>query len=111
MHTTKKYIPHDAMMWWHIFYYLIVFFEVFACDDKQKQHTPIDEGTNFSSFIICYKLGVTNPTPLKNNLVLEICKERVYTHIILEHMHKQRNLSMMHNSLATHRVNRPYYYY
>jgi hypothetical protein len=59
MHTTKKYIPHDAMMWWHIFYYLIVFFEVFACDDKQKQHTPIDEGTNFSSFIICYKLGVT----------------------------------------------------
>jgi hypothetical protein len=26
----------------------------------------------FSSFIIYYKLGVTNPTPLKNNLVLEI---------------------------------------
>jgi hypothetical protein len=76
MHTTKKYIPHDAMIWWHISYYLIVFFfEVFACDDKQKQHTPIDEGTNFSSFIICYKLGVTNPTPLKNNLVLEISKK------------------------------------
>jgi hypothetical protein len=24
-----------------------------------------------------YKLGITNPTPLKNNLVLEICKEEV----------------------------------
>jgi hypothetical protein len=28
----------------------------------------------FSAFIIYYKLGVTNPTPLKNNLVLEIKK-------------------------------------
>jgi hypothetical protein len=32
---------------------------------------------HFSAFnMISNKLGVTNPTPLKNNLVLEICKER-----------------------------------
>jgi hypothetical protein len=29
-----------------------------------------------SSFRFSYKVGVTNPTPLKNNLVLEICKKR-----------------------------------
>jgi hypothetical protein len=55
----KNNIQHDAMIWWHIFLLFNCFFEVFTCDDKQKQHTPIDEGTNFSSFIICYKLGVT----------------------------------------------------
>jgi hypothetical protein len=49
-------------------------------------------------------LGITNPTPLNRNLVLEICKKRVYTPIVSTHMHK-RNLSMMHNSLAKHRVN------
>jgi hypothetical protein len=48
-------------------------------------------------------LGITNPTPLNRNLVLEICKERVYTHIVSTHMHKQ-NLSMMHTLLATHGV-------
>jgi hypothetical protein len=47
------------MIWWHIFLLFNCFFEVFTCDDKQKQHTHIDEGINFSSFIICYKLGVT----------------------------------------------------
>jgi hypothetical protein len=47
------------MIWWHIFLLFNCFFEVFTCDDKQKQHTRIDEGINFSSFIICYKLGVT----------------------------------------------------
>ena len=47
------------------------------------------------SLPIVYKLGITNPTPLKNNLVLEIYKKRVYTHIVSTHMHKQ-NLSMMH---------------
>jgi hypothetical protein len=26
-------------------------------------------------FLANYKVGVTNPTPLKNNLVLEICKK------------------------------------
>jgi hypothetical protein len=39
-----------------------------------RNNTHIDNGINFSSFIIGYKLGVTNPTPLKNNLVLEIRK-------------------------------------
>jgi hypothetical protein len=29
-------------------------------------------------------LGVTNPTPLKNNLVLEICKKREYKRIGLQ---------------------------
>jgi hypothetical protein len=28
-------------------------------------------------FLANYKVGVTNPTPLKNNLVLEICKKEV----------------------------------
>jgi hypothetical protein len=44
-------------------------------------------------FIIFFPptLGFTNPTPLKNNLVLEICKERVYTHIVSIHMHKQKS--------------------
>jgi hypothetical protein len=54
-------------------------------------------------------LGLTNLMPLNRNLVLEICKERVYTNIVSTHMHKQ-NLSMMHNLLATHESNRPYYY-
>jgi hypothetical protein len=36
-------------------------------------------------------LGLTNPTPLNRNLVLEICKERVYTHIVSTHMHEQRS--------------------
>jgi hypothetical protein len=31
-----------------------------------------------------YKVGITNPTPLKNNLVLEICKRKdIYTHIVV----------------------------
>jgi hypothetical protein len=49
-------------------------------------------------------LGITNPTPLNRNLVLEICKKRVYNHVISKHMHKQ-NLNMMHNLLAAHRFN------
>jgi hypothetical protein len=60
-----------------------------------------------SLFIILFfstSFGFTNPTPINRNLVLEICKERVYTHIISKHMHKQ-NLSMMHTLLATHGVN------
>jgi hypothetical protein len=49
-----------------------------------RNNTPIDKGINFSSFIICYKLGVTNPTPLNRNLVLEICTKRdIYTHIVV----------------------------
>ena len=36
-------------------------------------------------------MGITNPTPLNRNLVLEICKEMVYTHIVSTHMHKQKS--------------------
>jgi hypothetical protein len=54
-------------------------------------------------FFLLPLLGLTNPTPLNRNLVLEICKERVYTHIISTHIRKQ-NLSMMHTSLARHGV-------
>jgi hypothetical protein len=39
------------------------------------RYTHINKGKHFSPFnTISYKLGVTNPTPLKNNLVLEIRK-------------------------------------
>jgi hypothetical protein len=50
---------------------------VFTCDDKWIQHTHINKGNNFFFFyIISHKLGITNPTPLTKNLVLEICKKR-----------------------------------
>jgi hypothetical protein len=53
--------------------YLFFLNMVFTCDGKLIQHTRIDKGNNFFSFYtISYKLGITNPTPLKNNLVLEI---------------------------------------
>jgi hypothetical protein len=78
---------------------------------------PLKEKFFFSSFslfpMILYSdffyqfqiqnLGVTNPTPLKNNLDLEICKKRMYVHMVSTHMHKQ-NLGMMHILLAKHRV-------
>jgi hypothetical protein len=45
-----------------------------------------------STLILCFTiLDITNPTPLNRNLVLEICKERVYTHIVSTHMHKQKS--------------------
>jgi hypothetical protein len=35
-------------------------------------------------FLLMQILGFTNPTPLKNNLVLEICKRKdIYTHIVV----------------------------
>ena len=40
-------------------------------DDSQ-----IYKGMNFLFLDFSYKVGITNPTPLKNNLVLEICKKR-----------------------------------
>jgi hypothetical protein len=36
-------------------------------------------------------LGLTNPTPLNRNFVLEICMERVYNHAVSKHMHKQKS--------------------
>jgi hypothetical protein len=35
-------------------------------------------------------LSLTNPTPHNRNLVLEICKKRVYNHIVSTHKHKQK---------------------
>jgi hypothetical protein len=52
----------------------------------------------FSSYIyfiiICFSLyafWALQILPLKRNLVLEICKEMVYTHIVSTHMHKQKS--------------------
>jgi hypothetical protein len=45
---------------------------VFTCDDKWK-NSHIKERK--FSFYFFYRMGVTNPIPLKNNLVLEICKK------------------------------------
>jgi uncharacterized membrane protein (DUF106 family) len=59
-------------------------------------------------FFLIQILGLTNPTPLNRNLVLEICKERVYTHLS-QHICTNKNHSMMHNLLATHGSIRPYY--
>jgi hypothetical protein len=45
-------------------------------------------------FIIFFSLpflGLYKSYPLNRNLVLEICKERVYTHIVSTHMHEQRS--------------------
>jgi hypothetical protein len=40
------------------------------------RYTHTNEGKDFSPFnMISYKLGVTNPTPLNKNLVLEIYEE------------------------------------
>jgi hypothetical protein len=42
---------------------------VFTCDDKWMRYTHINKGKHFSPFnTISYKLGVTNPTPLKRIL-------------------------------------------
>jgi hypothetical protein len=60
--------------------------------------------TKFYFSLLYYKVGYYKSYPLNRNLVLEICKKRVYNHVISKHMHKQ-NLIMMHNLLATHRVN------
>jgi hypothetical protein len=47
--------------------------------------------TEFISIFTFTLLGITNPTPLNKNLVPEICKERVYNHVISKHMHKQKS--------------------
>jgi hypothetical protein len=39
---------------------------------------------NSSMYFLYTILSITNPTPLKNNLVLEICKRKdIYTHIVV----------------------------
>jgi hypothetical protein len=57
-----------------------------------------------SLLFFVYNFEYYKSYPLNRNLVLEICKERVYIHIVSTHMHKQ-NLSMMHTLLTTRGVN------
>jgi hypothetical protein len=48
---------------------------VFTCDGIKSSNSHIDKVTLFLPFILAlanYKLGITNPTPLNKNLVLEI---------------------------------------
>jgi hypothetical protein len=54
-----------------------------------------------NSYVI---LGITNPTPLTEISPSRFVRKRVYNHVISKYMHKQK-LSMMHNLLATRRVN------
>jgi hypothetical protein len=56
---------------------IICFFlpSVYTCDDAQRSNSDIVKEKLFSPsvlYLTIYKLGITNPTPLKNNLVLEI---------------------------------------
>jgi hypothetical protein len=55
---------HDLVICLFINYLFLS--EVFTCDDKWMRYTHINKGKHFSPFnTISYKLGVTNPTPLK----------------------------------------------
>jgi hypothetical protein len=46
---------------------------VYTCDDAQRLNSHKEKlFSPFVLFLTIYKLGITNPTPLKNNLVLEI---------------------------------------
>jgi hypothetical protein len=58
----------------------------------------------FLLYFLIQILGPYKSYPLNINVILEICKERVYTNIVSTHMHKQ-NLSMMYNLLAARGVN------
>jgi hypothetical protein len=95
LRTFGRRRPPTSGMTFIIYLFLNV---VFTCDGKIEM-AHIKE--IMSPLIFSYKLGITNPT--NRNLILEIYKKRVYSHVISEHMHKQ-NLSMMHNLLATHGV-------
>jgi hypothetical protein len=73
----KQKFQHDALFIIIIFvvfcYLFICLNEVFTWDGECRKLTHIDKGKkNNYSPIISYKLGITNPTPLKKNLVLEI---------------------------------------
>jgi hypothetical protein len=58
----------------------------------------------FYYFFLIQIWGLTNPTPLTEISSSRFVRKGCITHIVLEHTHKQ-NLGMMHNLLATHRVN------
>ena len=58
-----------------------------------KEKYPLIYLTNHFILLLFFIpiLGFTNPTPLNRNLVLEICKKGMYTHIVSSHMHKQKS--------------------
>jgi hypothetical protein len=48
---------------------------MFTCDGTKSSNSHIDKVNLFLPLVLAltnYKIGITNPTPLKNNLVLEI---------------------------------------
>jgi hypothetical protein len=49
-------------------------------------------------------LGATNPTPLREISSSRFVSKGYILILFSEHMHKQRNLDMMHNLLAKQRV-------
>jgi superfamily II DNA/RNA helicase len=52
---------------------------VSTCNGTKSSNSHIDKVNLFLPLVLAlayYKLGITNPTPLKNNLVPEICKKR-----------------------------------
>jgi len=68
---------HDSSGFYVINYLFLP--RVYTCDDAQRLNWHKEK-----LFLYYYKVGVTNPTPLKNNLVLEICKKREYKRIGLQ---------------------------
>jgi hypothetical protein len=75
MLTQNAHKTKSSMMPWFsdIYFYYLFLKVVFTCDDKWMRYTHINKGKHFSPFnMISYKLGVTNPTHLNKNLVLEI---------------------------------------
>ena len=73
MHKQKS----NMMQW-----FICVLLRIYYFFLHEWSHVMITRGTHtyiketISPFILPYKVGITNPTPLKNNLVLEICKKR-----------------------------------
>jgi hypothetical protein len=58
------------------------------CDDEYKAI----HGLRCTRLFLFYlQIGCYKSYRLNRNLVLEICKERVYTHIVSTHMHKQKS--------------------
>jgi hypothetical protein len=42
-------------------------------------------------FFLLPNFGLYKSYPLNRNLVLDICKKKMYTHIVSTHMHKQKS--------------------
>jgi hypothetical protein len=64
------------VLFWVSFYYLFVVWIWCSHVMINRFNTHIKYRKWLFSCIIYYRLGITNPTPLKKNLVLEICKKK-----------------------------------